>query len=59
MTLADDIRALRDRVLADLNAAHDNFTDTIHDKADQEAGGPAQTCQSTFFFPLFVSSIFF
>jgi hypothetical protein len=28
MALADDIRALRDRVLADLNAAHDYFTDT-------------------------------
>jgi hypothetical protein len=28
MTLADDIRALRDRVLADLNAAHDYYTDT-------------------------------
>src|SRR5208282_2224121 len=26
--LADDIRALRDRVLADLNAAHDYYTDT-------------------------------
>jgi hypothetical protein len=29
MALADDIRALRDRVLADLNAAHDYYTDTI------------------------------
>ncbi len=28
MALADDIRALRDRVLADLNAAHDYYTDT-------------------------------
>jgi hypothetical protein len=28
MALADDIRALRDRVLADLNAAHDYFMDT-------------------------------
>jgi hypothetical protein len=28
MTLADDICALRDRVLADLNAAHDYYTDT-------------------------------
>jgi hypothetical protein len=29
MALADDIRALRDRVLADLNAAHDYYTDAI------------------------------
>ncbi len=28
MALADDIAALRDRVLADLNAAHDYYTDT-------------------------------
>jgi len=28
MALADDVRALRDRVLADLNAAHDYYTDT-------------------------------
>ncbi|HUG92881.1 MAG TPA: hypothetical protein VML55_18715 [Planctomycetaceae bacterium] len=28
MALADDLRALRDRVLADLNAAHDYYTDT-------------------------------
>lgn len=28
MALADDIRALRDRVLLDLNAAHDYYTDT-------------------------------
>jgi hypothetical protein len=28
MALADDIRALRDRVLADLNSAHDYYTDT-------------------------------
>ena len=28
MALADDIRALRDRVLADLDAAHDQFADT-------------------------------
>jgi hypothetical protein len=28
MPLTDDIRALRDRVLADLNAAHDYYTDT-------------------------------
>lgn len=28
MALADDIRALRDRVLGDLNAAHDYYTDT-------------------------------
>ena len=28
MALADDIRALRDRVLADLNGAHDYYTDT-------------------------------
>jgi hypothetical protein len=28
MSLADDIRALRDRVLSDLNAAHDYYTDT-------------------------------
>lgn len=28
MALADDIRALRDRVLADLNAAHDYYADT-------------------------------
>src|SRR5262249_34378703 len=28
MALGDDIRALRDRVLADLNAAHDYFADT-------------------------------
>jgi hypothetical protein len=28
MALADDIRALRDRALADLNAAHDYYTDT-------------------------------
>ena len=28
MALSDDIRALRDRVLADLNAAHDYFADT-------------------------------
>lgn len=28
MTLAADIQALRDRVLADLNAAHDYYTDT-------------------------------
>jgi hypothetical protein len=28
MALADDLRALRDRVLTDLNAAHDYFTDT-------------------------------
>jgi hypothetical protein len=28
MPLADDIRALRDRVLADLNGAHDYYTDT-------------------------------
>ena len=28
MALADDIRALRDRVLADLNAAQDYYTDT-------------------------------
>lgn len=27
MSLVDDIRALRDRVLGDLNAAHDYFTD--------------------------------
>jgi hypothetical protein len=29
MALADDIRALRDRVLADLNGSHDYYTDTI------------------------------
>src|SRR5437588_265933 len=29
MALADDLRALRDRVLADLNDAHDYHTDTI------------------------------
>jgi hypothetical protein len=28
MALSDDIRALQDRVLADLNAAHDYYTDT-------------------------------
>jgi len=28
MGLADDIRALCDRVLADLNTAHDYYTDT-------------------------------
>lgn len=28
MSLADNIRSLRDRVLADLNSAHDYFTDT-------------------------------
>src|SRR5438105_3861742 len=28
MGLADDLRALRDRVLADLNAAHDYFAET-------------------------------
>src|SRR5258707_694372 len=28
MALADDIHSLRDRVLADLNAAHDYYTDT-------------------------------
>ena len=28
MALADDIRVLRDRVLADLNAAHDYYADT-------------------------------
>ena len=28
MALVDDITALRDRVLADLNAAHDYYTDT-------------------------------
>jgi len=28
MALADDIASLRDRVLADLNAAHDYYTDT-------------------------------
>src|SRR5438874_12656981 len=28
MALADDITALRDRVLADLDAAHDYYTDT-------------------------------
>src|SRR5438552_3692609 len=28
MALADDIRGLRDRVLADLTAAHDYYTDT-------------------------------
>jgi hypothetical protein len=28
MTLADKIRALRDRVLADLNAAHDYYADS-------------------------------
>src|SRR5437764_10927340 len=28
MALADEIRALRDRVLADLNDAHDYYTDT-------------------------------
>ena len=28
MALADDIRSLRDRVLADLNGAHDYYTDT-------------------------------
>jgi hypothetical protein len=28
MALADDIRALRDRALTDLNAAHDYYTDT-------------------------------
>jgi hypothetical protein len=28
MALADDIQSLRDRVLADLNAAHDYYTDT-------------------------------
>ena len=28
MALSDDIRALRDRVLADLNVAHDYYTDT-------------------------------
>ncbi|HEX8199190.1 MAG TPA: hypothetical protein VF590_01790 [Isosphaeraceae bacterium] len=28
MALSDDIRALRDRVLADLNTAHDYYTDT-------------------------------
>lgn len=28
MALADDVRALRDRVLADLNDAHDYYTDT-------------------------------
>jgi hypothetical protein len=28
MALTDDIRSLRDRVLADLNAAHDYYTDT-------------------------------
>jgi hypothetical protein len=28
MALSDDIRALRDRVLADLSAAHDYYTDT-------------------------------
>jgi hypothetical protein len=28
MALADKIRSLRDRVLADLNAAHDYYTDT-------------------------------
>jgi hypothetical protein len=28
MALADDIRAVRDRALADLNAAHDYYTDT-------------------------------
>src|SRR5438552_3041320 len=28
LALADDITALRDRVLADLNAAHDYYTDT-------------------------------
>lgn len=28
MTLADDIQTLRDRVLADLNGAHDYYTDT-------------------------------
>jgi hypothetical protein len=29
MALADDIRSLRDRVLADLNAAHDYYHDTV------------------------------
>ncbi|MCE9533031.1 MAG: hypothetical protein K8T89_18185 [Planctomycetes bacterium] len=29
MSLADDIRALRDRTFADLNAAHDYYADTI------------------------------
>jgi hypothetical protein len=29
MALANDIRALRDRVLADLHAAHDYYSDTI------------------------------
>lgn len=28
MALTDDVRALRDRVLADLNGAHDYYTDT-------------------------------
>lgn len=28
MTLADEIRALRDRVLTDLNSAHDYYTET-------------------------------
>jgi hypothetical protein len=28
MALADDLRALRDRALADLNTAHDHYTDT-------------------------------
>jgi hypothetical protein len=29
MSLPDDIRALRDRVLIDLNAAHDYYNDTV------------------------------
>lgn len=29
MSLVDDIRSLRDRVLADLNAAHDYYNDTV------------------------------
>ncbi len=28
MTLANDVRALRDRILADLNAAYDYYTET-------------------------------
>jgi hypothetical protein len=28
MTLADDVETLRDRVLAELNAAHDYYVDT-------------------------------
>ena len=49
MALADDIRALRDRVLADLNAAHDYYTDTkiawdiVHESLPPATHSPSGT----------------